>query len=106
MCLLKNLMLTVNMHIDHVFSGYVQGSVRNQDSSFFPDLQENYAPENSTRHRQSKQKSRVLSIFACINRWIQLRLITYSLFILLPRNFYQLPFLTLPPTEYATTPVH
>ena len=82
-------------------------------SSFFWILQETYAHGKPTKHRQSEQTWQVYII-----SWVLVLLTrtwtgmastssycVYLLFVLIPHNLRQLPFLPLSPTEYTSTSV-
>ena len=57
-------------------------------------------------NKANKNQANIIaySIFSRINRWRQLRLIIYPLFILLPHYLHQLPFLTLSHPECTAPP--
>ena len=73
-------------------------------SMIFRKFQETFAHKNSLRHRQIEKALKACSNIAHINRWYQIFLILYPLFVLLPQKKFQLTLSPPPSPEYATTP--
>ena len=61
-------------------------------SMIFRKFQETFAHKNSLRHRQIEKALKACSNIAHINRWYQIFLILYPLFVLLPQKNSNLPF--------------